>query len=596
MATPRAPRLADPRLRQRVISLVLLAVLLVFAGRLVFIQGVRSSVLSSEALSQRLVTQEVSVPRADIVDRNGTVLATSVQRYNVGVNQVKIADFVRTEDGVVLAEGPAGAAEILAPILGIDAAELGAKMVGDSTFVYLAKDITPETWDLIAAEKIPGIEPEAVEKRLYPNGDLAGNVVGFMGGKEDAPGVWGLTGVEAAYEEQLLGTPGTMTYERDGSGGYLIPTGVREETAAVPGDDVVLTLDRDIQFYVQGRVEEALAQTGASHATVVVEDTTTGEILALVDSGSVDPNDPGATDAANRGAKSVSTVFEPGSTAKVITMAAALEEGVATPMSEFIAPYRYTTENDQTFQDSHEHEDLKLTLTGVLAESSNTGTVQVGELLSAEQRWQYLDAFGFGKRTDVGLLAESPGILHDAEDWDGRTTWAVTYGQGVSVTAVQATQVFATIANGGVRLQPTVVKGFRKDDGTFVEREVDEPERVVSEETATQLMTMLEDVTQEGGTGVLAKIDGYRVAGKTGTAQATGPDGKLSSIVASFIGIAPADDPRIVVSVILYDPQTEIWGGTTAAPVFKDVATFALQSLRVPPSTTEPTLYPTTWE
>ncbi|MFP5359445.1 MAG: peptidoglycan D,D-transpeptidase FtsI family protein [Actinomycetes bacterium] len=596
MATPRAPRLADPRLRQRVISLVLLAVLLVFAGRLVFIQGVRSSVLSSEALSQRLVTQEVSVPRADIVDRNGTVLATSVQRYNVGVNQVKIADFVRTEDGVVLAEGPAGAAEILAPILGLDAAELGAKMVGDSTFVYLAKDITPETWDLIAAEKIPGIEPEAVEKRLYPNGDLAGNVVGFMGGKEDAPGVWGLTGVEAAYEEQLLGTPGTMTYERDGSGGYLIPTGVREETAAVPGDDVVLTLDRDIQFYVQGRVEEALAQTGASHATVVVSDTTTGEILALVDSGSVDPNDPGATDAANRGAKSVSTVFEPGSTAKVITMAAALEEGVATPTSEFIAPYRYTTDNDQTFQDSHEHEDLKLTLTGVLAESSNTGTVQVGELLTSEQRWQYLDAFGFGKRTDVGLLAESPGILHDAEDWDGRTKWAVTYGQGVSVTAVQATQVFATIANGGVRLQPTVVKGFRKDDGTFVEREVDEPERVVSEKTATQLMTMLEDVTQEGGTGVLAKIDGYRVAGKTGTAQATGPDGKLSSIVASFIGIAPADDPRIVVSVILYDPQTEIWGGTTAAPVFKDVATFALQSLRVPPSTTEPTLYPTTWE
>jgi cell division protein FtsI (penicillin-binding protein 3) len=232
----------------------------------------------------------------------------------------------------------------------------------------------------------------------------------------------------------------------------------------------------------------------------------------------------------------------------------------------------------------------------VLAESSNTGTVQVGELLTSEQRWQYLDAFGFGKRTDVGLLAESPGILHDAEDWDGRTKWAVTYGQGVSVTAVQATQVFATIANGGVRLQPTVVKGFRKDDGTFVEREVDEPERVVSEKTATQLMTMLEDVTQEGGTGVLAKIDGYRVAGKTGTAQATGPDGKLSSIVASFIGIAPADDPRIVVSVILYDPQTEIWGGTTAAPVFKDVATFALQSLRVPPSTTEPTLYPTTWE
>lgn len=596
MSSPRAPRLADPRPRQRVIAVVLLAVLLVFAGRLVFIQGVRSSVLSSEALSQRLVTKEIAVPRADIVDRNGVVLATSVQRYNVGVNQVKIADFVRTEDGEVVAQGAAGAARILAPILGMDEPELGALMVGDSTFRYLVKDVTPETWDLIAAEKIPGIEPEPVEKRLYPNDDLAGNVVGFMGGSAEGAGTVGLAGIEAAYDDALTGTPGEMTYERDTTGAFIIPTGVREETDAIPGSDVVLTLDRDIQWYVQQRLDEALAQTGASRATVVVEDTTTGEILALVDSGSVDPNDPGDTPASDRGARSVSTVFEPGSTAKVVTMAAALEEGVVTPASEFVAPYRYTTENDQTFKDSHEHEDLKLTLAGILAESSNTGTVQVGALLTAEQRWKYLDAFGFGTRTGVGLPGESPGILHDHEDWDGRTTWAVTYGQGLAVTALQTTQVFSIVANGGMRVQPTVVKGYREEDGTFVASETPEPERVISEVTANQLMTMLEDVTQEGGTGVLAKIDGYRVAGKTGTAQATAPDGSLSSIVASFVGIAPADDPRIVVSVIMYDPRTTIWGGTTAAPVFKDVATFALQSLRVPPSTSEPTLYPTTWE
>jgi len=596
MASNRGPRLAEPRLRQRIITVVLLAVLVVFAARLVLIQAVNASALASEALETRLVTKEITVPRADIVDRNGVVLATSVQRYNVGVNQQKIAKFVRTEDGQVVAEGAMGAARILAPILGMDAAELGAKMVGDSTFAYLVKDITPETWDLIDEENIYGIEPEAVEKRLYPNGALAGNVVGFMGGRSDQAGVFGLTGVEATYDDALIGESGSMTYERDTSGSFLIPTGVREETEAVPGDDVVLTIDRDIQWYAQERLAEALSETGASRGTVVVQDPATGEILALVDSDSVDPNDPGASDAEDRGARSVSTVFEPGSTAKVITMAAALEEGLVTPTSQFVAPYEYTTANNQTFRDSHEHDDLQLTLAGILQQSSNTGTVQVGELLTPQQRWEYLDAFGFGESTGVGLSAESPGILHDYQDWDGRTTWAVTYGQGVSVTALQTSQVYATIANGGVKVQPTVVKGYQAEDGTFTERETAEPEQVVSKATAKKLLLMLEDVTQEGGTGVLAKIDGYRVAGKTGTAEAAGADGRLTSIVASFVGIAPADDPRIVVSVVLQDPHSSIWGGTTAAPVFKDVATFALQSLRVPPSTSEPTLYPTTWE
>lgn len=589
------PHLADPRGRQRVLSLILLAVLVVFAGRLVFIQGVKSSVLASEALENRLSTKTITVPRANIVDRNGVILATSIRRYNVGVNQQYIKDFVRTEDSKVIASGPTDAAAILAPLLDMDAAELAAKMVGDSTFVYLAKDISPETWALIDAEKIYGIEPEPVEKRVYPNDELAGNVVGFMGGNAEGTGTTGLTGVERAYGESLAGTPGSITYERGGNG-TIIPTGVREETAAIPGEQVVLTIDRDIQWYVQQRLDEALSETGASRATVVVEDTTTGEILALVDSGSVDPNDPGDTPAEDRGSRAVSTVFEPGSTAKIITMAAALEEGTVTPTTEFVAPFRYTTENGQTYRDAHEHETLKLTLSGVLAQSSNTGTIQVGETLTAQQRWEYMSAFGFGQKTGVGLPGESPGILHDYQDWDGRTTWAVTYGQGVSVTALQATQAFAIIANGGVKIQPTVVQGTRDADGTLTERKREEPVRVVSETTANQMLTMLEDVTQEGGTGVLAKIDGYRVAGKTGTAQATGPTGKLDSIVASFVGIAPADDPRIVVSVIMYDPKSSVWGGTTAAPVFKDVATFALQSLRVPPSTTEATLYPTTWE
>jgi cell division protein FtsI (penicillin-binding protein 3) len=587
-------KVGNPIVRQRVVTLVVVALLAVFAGRLVLIQGVRADELSQEALKERLVTKEVTTPRADIVDRNGVVLATTVDRYNIGVNQQTIATWKRTEGGVTTAEGPLDAATILAPILGLDESELAAKLVGDSTWVYIAKDVTPETWDLVNAEGISGVQPEAVSDRIYPNGAIAGNVTGFMGGSSDGPGTTGLAGIELAYQDTLTGKPGSITYESGGSG-TLIPTGVHEETAAVPGQTVVTTIDRDIQWYAQQRAAKELSATGASRATVVVSDAKTGEIYALVDSHSVDPNDPGATEARDRGSRAVSTVFEPGSTAKVITMAAAIEEGLVTPTTRVTAPYKFTTDNGQTFHDSHNDGTRKLTVAGVLAESSNTGTVQIGSRLTPEQRYKYLTAFGLGSKTNVGLPGESSGILRNYKDWDGRSKYAVLFGQALSVTAIQTAQVYQTIANGGVQVQPTIVKGFLDADGNFTPRETEEPKRVVSEKTASEVMTMLESVTTDG-TGTLAAIKGYRVAGKTGTAQATCANGSLNCIVASFVGIAPADDPRIVVTVILYDPKSSIWGGEVAAPVFKDVATFALQELRVPPSDSKAKLYPTTWK
>ncbi|MDN4479524.1 peptidoglycan D,D-transpeptidase FtsI family protein [Demequina muriae] len=589
-------KVGDPRTRQRVVTLVTLVILLVFAVRLVMIQGVNASELSVAALENRLATSTIEPVRADIVDRNGDVMATSAQRYHVFVNQETLQEFQRIENRQVVAEGPLDAARILAPILGVSESELAADLVGDKTFQYIAKYVTPETWGLINAEGIPGIDREPVTERQYPNGNIGGNVVGFVGGREDKQGVdWGLAGVEAAFEDELLGTPGSLTYESDARGGTVIPTGVLEEEEAVPGSTVMLTLDRDIQFYAQQALDEALKVNGGSQGIVLVQDVKTGEFLAIADSGAVDPNDPGATDAAARGSRAVEDIFEPGSTAKVITMAAALEEGVATPTSRYIAPYQYTTENNQTFKDSHEHEDQKLTLSGVLVTSSNTGTIQVGEDLTEAQRHHYLEAFGFGSPTGVGLPTEVGGILHPWQQWDGRTKWAVLYGQGVATTALQTSQVYQTIANGGVRLQPSVVNGYETADGEFIARETDEPRQVVSEETADQLMLMLEDVT-ESGTGGLAKIDGYRVAGKTGTAEAADENGELNRLVSSFVGVAPADDPRIVVSVIVWDPKSSIWGGEVAAPVFKDVTTFALQALRVPPSGPREEMYPTTWE
>lgn len=594
MAQQPHARVGNPVTRQRVISLFVIILLIVFAVRLVFIQGVRAAELSDQALANRLVTKEVATPRADIVDRDGVVLATSVDRYNIGVNQQALAKWKRVEKGNVIAEGPMGAAKLLAPILDLDEAELAAKLAGDKTWVYIAKNVTPEVWDLVNAEEISGVQPEPVTDRIYPNGAIAGNVIGFMGGSAEGPGKTGLAGLELYFNEELTGTPGSITYER-GNNGTLIPTGVHEETKGIPGKRIVTTIDRDIQWFAQNLVAEQLRSSGASRATIVVQDARTGEIYALVDSHSVDPNDPGATQTKDRGSRAVSTVFEPGSTAKVITMAAAIEEGLVTPLTKIKAPYKFTTENGQEFKDSHNHGTQKLTVAGVLAESSNTGTVKIGSKLTPKQRYKYLTAFGLGTKTNVGLPGESNGILAHYKKWDGRQKYAVLFGQALSVTALQTSSVFQTIANDGVRVQPTVVKGYLDENGNFTPRKLDEPQRVVSEKTAKTVMTMLESVTQDG-TGKLAKIKGYRVAGKTGTAQAACSNGRLDCIVASFVGVAPADDPRIVVSVILYDPKTSIWGGEVAAPVFKDVATFALQELRVPPSESKAHLYPTTWK
>lgn len=587
------PRVGDPRRRHAFMTSFFLALLAVFVLRLVQIQAVNADALAEQALEGRLVTSEIAVPRADIVDRDGAVLATSVDRFHVFVNSAKLATWQRIENKEVVAQGPADAAAILAPILGVDEATLAHTLETADGRVYLARNVTPEVWSLVRAEGISGVDAEPTSERIYPNGTVAGNVVGFVGGTADANGALGLAGLEYAYEDQMLGTPGSLTYER-GGGNVVIPTGVREELAAVPGDTVVTTIDRDLQWLAQSRLDRAIDETGAQWGSIVVMDTQTGEVYILADSGTVDPNDPGSSDASDRGSRTVSAVFEPGSTGKIITMAALLEEGLATPTDQLVAPYEYETSNGQVFHDSHEHRDLRLTLTGVLAQSSNTGTVQAGSQLTLQQRYDYLRAFGFGEPTGVGLPGESAGILHDVDNWDGRTEYAVLFGQGVSVTALQTAQVYATIANGGVFVSPTVIKGLRSGDGTMTPPPVAPPRRVISEETARELMLMLESAVDDG-TGTSAKVPGYRIAGKTGTAQAADGNGTMTGVVASFVGIAPADNPRIVVSVMLYNPTSSIYGGAVAAPIFSDIAAQVLVALGVAPSGATETLYPTTW-
>jgi cell division protein FtsI (penicillin-binding protein 3) len=571
--------------RQNLVLVVVLAVLMVFCGRLVYVQALEGPDLAAKALEERLARTTLQAPRGDIVDADGEILATSVARYNVGVNQRKIREFVTTVDGKEKT-GAVAAAALLAPLLGRDPAELGAAMVGDSTFVYLAKNITPDEWRDIAELGIPGIEPEATTERIYPNGATAGNVLGFVGREGE-----GLAGLELALDGTLEGVDGSSVVEI-GLHGQSIPTGRSETTPAVAGRTVHTTLDRDIQFRAEEVIDDFTDRYGAAWGAVVVEEIGTGRILALADSHRVDPGDYQATPAERRGSRAVQAAFEPGSTGKIATFAAALDAGVVEPTTAFTTPDRLTTPSGQTFSDADPHATEDMTVAGILATSSNTGTVQIGDRMTDAERYAYYQAFGLGARTGVELPGETAGILGEPESWDGRQRYTTMFGQGLAVNLLQNTGVAATIGNGGVRVPPRLVDGYTDADGTFTPTGAGEGVQVVSPETAAEMLTMMEGVVSREGTGVLGIVDGYRAGGKTGTAQVPDAQGRLTQTVGSFVGVAPADAPRIAVGVVLYHPTTQLPSSIIAAPVFKEVASFALRHLGVPPSQSEPELYP----
>lgn len=582
----RAARVGNPLTRVRVLSIAVIVTLALFSGRLVYVQAYQGESLAAEALQGRMNTQTIPAVRGEITDADGNVLATSVTRYNVFADQKLIADWAHTVDGERVG-GAAEAARLLAPILEKPEAELAAELSGTSQYKMLKRDTAPETWDAIKELGISGLFAEQDSRRSYPAGTTGGNLLGFVGAEGH-----GMAGLEHAFDEQLAGVAGKRTFER-GLGGHVIPTGIQETVAAVPGTDVRTTLLMDLQWKAQAAIEAQVEAMGASGGFIVVSDVKTGEIYALADAGSMDPNAPTGFG----GSKAISTIFDPGSTAKIVTMAAALETGVATPTSQYQVPYEYATSNGQVFKDAHEHGLENWTLTGILAQSSNTGTVMVGEQIPKQVRHDYLTKFGFGERTGIELAGEERGLLADADDWDGRTQYAVLFGQGMAATAIQSTNVFATMANGGVRTTPHLVAGTTDASGTYTPSAHPDPVQVVSPETANTVLTMMESAVEEG-TGGKAMIDGYRVAGKTGTAQIPGPSGELDAYLASFIGVAPVDDPRLAIGVFLENPTVNEYakfGSVSAAPVFSDVMSFALQQLGVVPSGSTPELFPSTW-
>lgn len=551
-----------------------------FGAQLFRLQALDASAMAKAALKSRLSIVAVPALRGDIRSANGVVLATSIERRNVTADQSAVPTYRKRVNGVRVTVGIAGAAADLAPILGRPAAELTATLTGFRRFVYVAKDVSLSDWHKIRVLGIPGIFSESTSTRSYPTSSAAASLVGWVGG-DGAPG----GGLELLLNKQLEGKPGESTYERSREG-RMIPAGEQQITPAVPGLNIRLTIDSDLQWYAQNAIAAKVAETQALSGTVVVMNARTGQLEAVASYPTFDPNNIGQANG-NLNNKAFGEAFEPGSIAKVMTAASALQEGVATPATPVVVPNRLARAG-QSFRDSHEHGIERLTFAGVIAQSSNIGTMMVGERVPPATLEKYFRRFGVGAPTGIRFPGETPGIFARSKDWSGSQRYTVMYGQGLAVNAIQSASVFQTIANGGVRVPPTLVAGTENADGTATQTTPTTPVRVISGPAARTLSQMLEFVVGDGGTARQAKIPGYRVAGKTGTADRVGANGQYSGKTASFIGFAPADSPQIVVAVILQNPIRGYFGGSTAGPVFKDVMTYALQKFGIPPTGTPP--------
>ena len=549
----------------------------IFGIRLFQLQALDAPQLAATAAENRTRTLILPAQRGEITDRKGAPLAITVDARDITVDQTMVID-------------PVGTANAIAAITGAEVSTIIPELSGDRKFNYVLKKITPEQWTKIKELKLPGIFSEKTTKRIYPSNTLASSTIGFIGGEDK-----GLAGLEYGFENELAGSQGEVTVEIS-AGGRPLPSGIASEKKPVPGMGIRLTIDRDLQFVAEqslaARVEHAQADSG----TLVAISPKTGKILALATYPTFDANKPGEAADGVTVNHALVDAYEPGSTAKVITMAGLLNEGLASPTTAFTIP-PVLKRNGKTFHDHEPHPTLKLTMTGVLAKSSNIGTIQAAELMGAEKFNSYLTKFGVGQSTGMQFPGESKGRLPKIENWSGTSFPTFAFGQGYMVTAVQIASMYATIANDGVRINPSLIEGYVMPNGQYQVAPEPEKVEVISESAAKTLREMMETVVSDEGTAPLAGIPGYRVAGKTGTAQVVDPNCKCYSrdVIASFIGMAPAEDPEIVVAVAIHHPRNGRYGGLLAGPVFKEVAQYSLQQLNIPPSNGKPTGYPVEW-
>ena len=563
--------LQTSHVRLTVAKILFLTIFLVVGGRAFYLQALQGDRLMRLGQRQHLKEWTVLPKRGGVFDRGGEALALSLEAQSVYARPRRIQDAAKS-------------ARDLARVLKISSAEIKERLTSAKPFVWIKRQISPDEAGQIQNLNIEGVGMFHEPHRYYPQGQLAGQVIGFVG--RDAEG---LEGLELRYNEYIRGETGSSVSERDALGRRVLVEGV--EGLQVPaGGDIHLTLDTSIQHLAEKELEASIDKYRAKAGVAIAVEPRTGEILALVNYPTFNPNNYSAASPEQRRNRAVTDSFEPGSTFKTIVAAAALEEGIVEKEDLFFCEYGKFSYAGRIIHDTHPHGWLPFSK--ILQVSSNIGFSKVADKLKKDRFFKYIEKFGFGQVTGIDMPGEAPGLLRRPETWSGIDLATHAFGQGLSATPLQMVMAYAAIANGGFLMRPYVVRRALSPKGeVLVENQPHVVRRVVSERTARLLASMLQDVTTEGGTGKMAKVEGFDVAGKTGTAQKVdlvngGYDAKKR--VASFVGFVPADDPRLVLMVLVDEPQSNVYGGVVAAPVFQNIARGALRHFGVAAQTAEP--------
>jgi len=556
--------------------------LLVIGGRLVQLQGVDHTDYSAAAAAQRLTTMTVHALRGPILDRNGTPLAytSNAQDVTADPKQVRAAVGAKPRRGAhhyTYLEY----LDKLTPLLGVSRKTLLADLTESGQYALLAPALAPAVAQKVLALDLPGIYTQATTQRQYPAGTTAANIIGTV--HSDGSGA---AGIEAELNSVLAGKDGSETYSVDNVGN-VNPSSRTVVKPARNGATVRLTIDEDLQYTAQRMLDQAVPESGARGGQIAILDAHTGQVLALAASDTFDAADPNTIDPDKPLNPTVMSAFEPGSVQKAITFAAALQEKKITPLQYLEVPDKIKM-GGVTINDAWYHSTQRFTATGILAESSNVGTLKIAQKLGPATWDKYEKLFGVGTKTGIELPGESSGYLPPLSTWSASTFANLPFGQGESMTILQLASIYQTIANNGVRVPPRIVESVTKSDGSTAVHKPPAGIRVVDPSVARTLRTMLESVTMKGGTGVKAAIPGYRVAGKTGTAQQPDPNhgGAYSSWMNwdTFAGIVPADDPQFVVAIMIDNPSHGVEGGDVAAPLFHKIASYEVQHAGIPPT------------
>ena len=585
----------SPRRRTVVALAVVLAVLSGFIVRLVDIQVVNADEHIEDSLDTAFANSQVLYgTRGSIVDQNGQTLAGSIVQYDCQLDPLLITQI----DAEVLAEKSkarlwADVSDDVAKITGQTPEEVRA-IVGDalaadpdSQYAKLKNGVSTEQFRALAELGTPYIHCDSHPARAYPDGAVGGNMLGFM----DTDGK-ALEGLELSQNDCLAATNGKRSYEQ-GKDGVVIP-GTETETPATDGGTLQLTINRDLQWYLQQLIAEETQHRVAKHGSILVYEVKTGKVRAAAEYPTVDPNAIEATAPENRTSQIFRGTFEPGSTFKGLSAATVIDAGGQTPTSTVVAPSLEYFPNGARVRDAFSHPTYQYTLTGMLVDSSNVGMAKFSEAVSPETRYDYFMRFGIGQGTNSGYQGEANGLIHPVQNWDAQTTYNTAFGQGLTTTMPELARAYGGIVNDGVMMPLSIIESCTKADGTVVTPDLAEPQQVISESTSAQMRAMLENVFLQSGFASAAAVPGYRIGGKTGTGEIADPVNggyKKGVYYTTMIGFAPADDPQYIVVVTLDEP-TNVTSSSANATTFQKAMTQVLKTYRVMPSTTSPELLP----